>query len=62
MGLSFNATTENFRLMLLWAVCVTALVAFGVVTGLLALIPIFPILGFATWHAYVDLFQDGTNV
>ncbi|TLP67122.1 DUF2189 domain-containing protein [Parasedimentitalea maritima] len=58
MGLSFNATTQNFRLMLTWATCVTALSAIAVLTGLLALIPLFPILGFATWHAYADLFQD----
>ncbi|AZV80825.1 DUF2189 domain-containing protein (plasmid) [Parasedimentitalea marina] len=61
MGLSFNATTQNFRLMLLWAACVTVLVTIGVLTGLLALIPLFPILGFATWHAYADLFQESTD-
>lgn len=61
MGLSFNATTANFRLMLIWAICVTALVSIGILTGLLALIPIFPILGFATWHAYSDLFQGDPN-
>ena len=58
MGLSFNATTQNFRLMVMWAACVTGLVAIGVLTGLLALIPLFPILGYATWHAYSDLFQE----
>lgn len=62
MGLSFNATTSNFRLMLLWAMCVTALVGLGVATGLLGLIVIFPILGFATWHAYIDLFEDDGDV
>ncbi len=58
MGLSFNATTQNFRLMVMWAICVTVLVGIGVLTGLLALILLFPILGYATWHAYSDLFQD----
>jgi len=57
MGLSFNATTQNFRLMVTWAVVVTALVTFCILTGLLAAIPLFPILGYATWHAYVDLFH-----
>lgn len=57
MGLSFSATTHNFKLTVLWAICVTSLVCLGVLTGLVGLIPIFPILGFATWHAYSDLFQ-----
>ena len=58
MGLSFNATTHNFTLMVWWAVCVTALVTAGVLSGLLLLIPLFPILGYATWHAYADLFES----
>lgn len=61
MWLSFNATTQNFRLMVTWAVVVTTLVALCVITGLIAAIPIFPILGYATWHAYDDLFQDNDN-
>jgi len=58
MALSFNATTQNFRTMVLWAGLLTALVAIGVLSGLLLMIPIFPILGYATWHAYEDLFQE----
>ncbi len=58
MALSFNATTQNFRLVVTWAAFVTALTFVGVMTGLLAMIPLFPILGFATWHAYWDLFQE----
>lgn len=58
MALSFNATTQNFRVVLVWAAMITALTIIGVLTGLLAMIPIFPILGFATWHAYCDLFQE----
>jgi uncharacterized membrane protein len=61
MGLSFNATTQNFWLMVTWAAVVTALVGLCVVTGLLAAIPIFPILGYATWHAYCDLFEGAEN-
>lgn len=62
MALSFNATTANLRLMILWGACVTGLTLAGLVTGLLALIPLFPILGFATWHAYSDLFQETSDV
>ncbi len=57
MGLSFNATTYNFSLMLHWAALVSAAILIGLVTGLVALIVIFPILGYATWHAYCDLFK-----
>ena len=61
MGLSFNATTHNFQLMVRWAAVVTALVGVGVLTGLLGLVVIFPVLGFATWHAYCDLFQGDAS-
>ncbi len=57
MGLSFNATTHNFRLMITWAAVVCVAIFFGIITGLLGLIVIFPLLGFATWHAYCDLFK-----
>jgi len=60
MGLSFNATTHNFRLMISWAAVVCAGIAVGLLTGLLGLIVIFPLLGFATWHAYCDLFKGDT--
>jgi len=61
MGLSFNATTQNFKLMLIWAVIVTALVTLCVLTGLIAAVIVFPWLGYVTWHAYVDLFEDSAN-
>lgn len=57
MGLSFNATTHNFRLMISWAAVVCVAVLIGLITGLFGLIVIFPLLGFATWHAYCDLFK-----
>lgn len=57
MGLSFNATTHNFRLMISWAAVVCVGIVVGLLTGLLGLIAIFPLLGFATWHAYCDLFM-----
>lgn len=61
MGLSFNATTQNLRLMILWAVVVTALVVLCVLTGLIAAVLVFPWLGYATWHAYADLFEQGPD-
>ena len=57
MGLSFNATTRNFKLALLWGATVTVLIGLSFVTGFILLIPLFPLLGYATWHAYADLFE-----
>jgi len=57
MGRSFSATTHNFSLMVTWAAVVTGLVLFGIATGLIGLIFIFPLLGYATWHAYADVFD-----
>lgn len=61
MGLSFNATTHNFNLMICWAGVVSVAVTFGVATGLAGLIVIFPLLGYATWHAYCDLFKGESS-
>lgn len=58
MGRSFSACTHNFRLATAWGFVVASGVTLGVVTGLVAMIVIFPILGFATWHAYDELFSD----
>ncbi|CUH78459.1 putative integral membrane protein [Tritonibacter multivorans] len=57
MGLSFSATTRNFRLALLWGATVTVMIGLSVLSGLILLIPLFPLLGYATWHAYADLFE-----
>jgi len=53
--------TCDFKLMLIWAVIVTALVTLCVLTGLIAAVIVFPWLGYVTWHAYVDLFEDSAN-
>ena len=49
---SINAVLRNRKVMLLWATIILAWMLFAVVTGLLALIIVFPVLGHATWHAY----------
>jgi uncharacterized membrane protein len=33
------------------------LASVGFLTGMLGMIVIFPLLGFATWHAYEDMFE-----
>lgn len=57
MGLSFNATTHNFKLCLCWGAIITLLTLVGILSGLLGLVVVFPLLGYATWHAYVELFH-----
>lgn len=52
---SLRAVRRNPGSMLLWAVLVVALTAVGFATLLLGLVITFPLLGYATWHAYRDL-------
>ena len=51
---SINAVLRNRKVMLLWAAIILGGVLFSVITGLLALIVIFPVIGYATWHAYQE--------
>lgn len=41
--------------MLLWAACIVLLAGLGLASLFLGLIPLMPLLGHATWHAYRDL-------
>jgi uncharacterized membrane protein len=53
MGLSMSFVTNNMPATLVWAALVVGLVLVSLATGLLGLIIIFPLLGHATWHAYL---------
>src|SRR5699024_6861431 len=52
MGRSFAMTTQNLHVMLVWAAIVAVGILISALTGLLALVVIFPVLGHGTWHAY----------
>jgi uncharacterized membrane protein len=52
---SVRATQLNPRPMALWAALIVALTALGFATLGAGLIVIFPWIGHATWHAYVEL-------
>lgn len=54
-GTSFAMTTQNLRAALPWGAMVNLGFAFCAIIGLLGLIVIFPVLGYGTWHAWVDL-------
>ena len=55
MGSSLALTWFNLRPLLLWGAIVAALFVLALATGLLGLIVIFPVLGHATWHAWVSV-------
>lgn len=55
VGLSIKALKTNPGPGLLWALLITALFAFSVLTAFIALIVIFPWLGLAMWHGYRDM-------
>jgi uncharacterized membrane protein len=52
MGTSISMVWRNLPVMVVWGAIVLFLFLLAVVTGLIALIVIFPLLGHATWHAY----------
>lgn len=51
---SINAVLRNRKVMFLWAAIILGGVLISVVSGLLALVVMFPVLGHATWHAYQE--------
>ncbi|MFN7054022.1 DUF2189 domain-containing protein [Hyphomonas sp.] len=58
MATSVRAVNRNFYPMFLWAVLITGLTALGVLTAFLGLIIVFPVIGLASWHAYVALVRQ----
>lgn len=57
MGLSMKLVWNNLAVMIGWGAIVSAIFALCVATGLLGIILAFPLLGHATWHAYVAVAQ-----
>nr|WP_232222199.1 DUF2189 domain-containing protein [Thioalkalivibrio paradoxus] len=55
IAISLKAFARNRVAMLVWAALVTTLFGLSVLTALIALIVVFPWLGFAMWHGYRDL-------
>lgn len=52
---SFRAVALNWRPCLIWAWLIALLAAAGIVTLFVGMIVTFPLLGFASWHAYKSL-------
>jgi uncharacterized membrane protein len=61
---SINAVWSNKLVMLLWASIIFIFVLIGFLTQFLAFLVLMPILGFASWHAYMDAVttKSGRNV
>jgi uncharacterized membrane protein len=62
---SVRAVSHNTGPMLLWAALIAGFMAQGIVTLFVGLIVAFPLLGYATWHAFralVPLGEDGAAV
>ena len=58
---SIRAVSLNIGPMLLWAVLIAGFMAQGLVTLFLGLIVAFPLLGYATWHAFRALVEVDLN-
>lgn len=52
---SVQACVRNGRAMLLWAALIAVFAGIGILPLFLGLIITFPLLGYATWHAYRDI-------
>lgn len=59
--ISLKAFSHNRGAMLVWAALITALFGLSVLTGLIALIVIFPWLGFAMWRGYRALVEPAAG-
>lgn len=55
MGQSMAMVWNNLPVMLTWALIVVGLFAVSVASGLVGLIVVFPLLGHATWHAFLTM-------
>ncbi len=60
--LSAVSVFRNPRPMLLWAAIVVGVTTLGLVTFYLGLIVALPLIGFASWHAYRDLYVSDADL
>jgi len=51
---SINAVLRNKKAMLLWAAIILLSIAIGIGTFFIGAIFLWPLIGLATWHAYLD--------
>jgi len=51
---SINAVKTNFNVMMLWAGVILLSVLLGFATFFVGFVFLMPLIGFASWHAYID--------
>ncbi|MBK8739217.1 MAG: hypothetical protein IPM02_06530 [Betaproteobacteria bacterium] len=56
---SVNAVLRNKPAMAVWVTLIVGLTAVGFATALLGLAVIIPLLGYATWHGYLETIDAG---
>ncbi len=61
MGLSMATVWNNLPVMIAWGAIVVALTGVALIPGLLGLIVVFPLLGHATWHAWLAMRTGETS-
>jgi len=57
MVTSWQTVKKNSDAMLVWAIIIGFLTALAIAPLFLGLIVVFPLLGYASWHAYQDLIE-----
>lgn len=57
IGASIRAVRRNWPAMLVWAALIATLTGIGILTFFTALVVLFPVLGYATWHSYRALVE-----
>lgn len=51
---SINAVLRNKPAMVVWVLCIVGLLALGAATAFLGFAIVIPLLGYATWHGYLE--------
>ena len=51
---SINAVLRNKLAMLVWVACIVGLLMLGAMTAFVGFIVVIPLLGYATWHGYLQ--------
>jgi uncharacterized membrane protein len=57
---SLHAVVNNAKPMLLWAALIAGFMVLGLATLFVGLVLVFPLVGYATWHAFRDVIPDQT--
>jgi uncharacterized membrane protein len=54
---SVNAVWQNKATMFIWALIILTTVAIGFLTAFVGFVVLMPLIGYATWHSYIDTIE-----